>query len=747
MAQGNGTDEGSGGLPSVTPGKVQPSRLDQDQLAVANEFFSSLDTDQIVVPEGLAQVGGEAAIGQQAARVAQQATNTNSPEEEIVAELDVPQEEIWDDTLNEALGSNLQQALPAPTTRAKKRKESSAKKAIPMAKRTRRRRRIEIQEREDEPFQWRDLLTKKGLKKNMGFLISLLLHTFLLLFLSLLVVRTGIGDSTLFLDAALAPSALDDDLLDDFNVNPVIFENEAAEENPDDLLAEVLESESEDVLEEVVANDQPSGGLTQNRAKLGDGKSATFFGTKASGRRFVFVVDRSISMGYGSEDYISRELFNRYDVAKSELLNAIDSLQPHQQFFVVMFAHNTVPMFGQESVEESGDTDFEMIAATRENKTRFQTWLGDVGMGPGTDPRLALEIAIDMRPDAIFFLSDGEFVSERNDQRPKTRDIIQKHIRQRTIVPINTVSLVVEETIETMKGIANRSEGSFKFITILDYIKQVANLRGPMRARALEQLVSSSDSWEDRAEIISNQLLPTLNESSPIELVNTESLLHRATMGLFEDHVDSVFKPNSNAVSRWREIVNEINGFYKTEQVSALGKGRELEQRLLIAMLEQRDSSFIGQFEKLDMGRASNITKIEMVHAIDRSHREFGTSPESIGWLRELIARLSGKKPKARSQLAKVDWNRRQAEAAIIGLLDDRVKRSSEMYRKYRDPRKGSNYRDRIGKALVKKYPETPSAGRVRQDLAQQMANEMPIGISAESEVKVPAAAEDPFAQ
>jgi len=707
MTQSDATRKGSDGtrLPSVVPEKVQRAKLDNEQLAVANEFFASLDPDQIVVAEKKAAI---------AIAVATPKPNLESPDGEVVAELDTPLEEIWDETLNEALGSELQQALPAPVVRPAKPKVSRS--AIPMARRARKDG-IEIQEREDEPFRFRDLLTRKGLKKNMGFLISLFLHTLLLLFLSLLVVRSGIGDSRLFLDAGEAPAAPNEELLNDVNVNPVVFENDdPADIQANDLLEEILDTEkSEEILklDDITENDRPNGGFVPNQRTLGDGKSATFFGTKASGRRFVFVVDRSISMEYGSENFRSRELFNRYDVAKSELLSAIETLQPHQEFFVVMFADDTIPMFGERSVEESGDTNFDMIAATPQNKARFQNWLSEVGMGPGTDPRNAVEIAISMEPDAIFMLSDGAFYSERRDGRPKTRHIIDKHASQGTIVPINTVSLVVEETIETMEGIAKRSGGSFRFTTILDYVNQVANLRGPMRTRALEQLVSSANTWEERESIITKRLLPMLYESSGVERANAENLLQRATMGFFEHHVDSVFRSESNAMDRWDEIVREIDGFRRTEQVSALGQGRELEQKILLAMLEQKDE-----------------------------HREFGSSPQSVGWLRELISRLNGKKPKERSQLARVNWSPEQAQAAIDRLFEERGKRARVMYEKYADPQKGASFKDRIGKALVKKYPETPEAGRVRQVFARQHANEVPPDLVGDEDLP-----EDPFTQ
>ena len=117
---------------------------------------------------------------------------------------------------------------------------------------------------------------------------------------------------------------------------------------------------------------------------------------------------------------------------------------------------------------------------------------------------------------------------------------------------------------------------------------------------------------------------------------------------------------------------------------------------------------------------------IEMVHGIDRGHLAFGTSPESVGWLRELVARLGGKKPKERSQLGKVEWSVEQAQAAIDRLFESRQKRAADLYRKYKNPDKTMNVRQRFAEALVKKYPETKEAGRVRLQLEVQRAGDVP---------------------
>ena len=77
-----------------------------------------------------------------------------------------------------------------------------------------------------------------------------------------------------------------------------------------------------------------------------------------------------------------------------------------------------------------------------------------------------------------------------------------------------------------------------------------------MRSRALEQLISAADDgWEERRKVIVDRLLPMLAEPAATERISAESLLHRATMGLFERHVDSVFDEGNESVQQWSDIV------------------------------------------------------------------------------------------------------------------------------------------------------------------------------------------------
>jgi len=120
-------------------------------------------------------------------------------------------------------------------------------------------------------------------------------------------------------------------------------------------------------------------------------ESASFFGATAEGRKFVFVVDNSNSMGRG-----------RFETVLNELSTTIDSLSPSQQFYVIFFSDAAYRMFHPKPTED-------YVSATTENKERLRAWLYTVEMCLETRGYEALQIALDMNPDAIYVLGDGGF--------------------------------------------------------------------------------------------------------------------------------------------------------------------------------------------------------------------------------------------------------------------------------------------------------------------------------------------------
>jgi hypothetical protein len=118
-------------------------------------------------------------------------------------------------------------------------------------------------------------------------------------------------------------------------------------------------------------------------------RQASFFGIRAQGRFFVYVIDCSESM-------IDEDRFAR---ATMEVRRSVLALQAPQQFEVIFYNEDPTPMPGGPKPRP----------ADSQNKGQLLTWLRMVEPDGGTDPRAALRQALILRPEAIFLLSDGEF--------------------------------------------------------------------------------------------------------------------------------------------------------------------------------------------------------------------------------------------------------------------------------------------------------------------------------------------------
>jgi hypothetical protein len=130
------------------------------------------------------------------------------------------------------------------------------------------------------------------------------------------------------------------------------------------------------------------------RAPAAAGRAYTsFFGVEAEGRRFVYVFDRSGSMG---------EPANRpLQAAKDELLRSLEMLDSLHQFFLIFY--NEEPR-----VFNAAGVRGRLVFATDENKESARGFIDGVQAQGGTKHYEALLIAVRLRPDVIFLLTDGE---------------------------------------------------------------------------------------------------------------------------------------------------------------------------------------------------------------------------------------------------------------------------------------------------------------------------------------------------
>jgi Ca-activated chloride channel family protein len=130
----------------------------------------------------------------------------------------------------------------------------------------------------------------------------------------------------------------------------------------------------------------PAGG----GAGQGGSGGTTFFGQKARGERFVYVLDASGSM----YDY------NAIGVAKAELLASLAQLVPAQQFQVIFYSEQVYPM-----IDPGGRA--QMFTGTDANRTKASQFVRSIQPLEGTRHREALLEALNYSPDVIFFLTDA----------------------------------------------------------------------------------------------------------------------------------------------------------------------------------------------------------------------------------------------------------------------------------------------------------------------------------------------------
>lgn len=193
------------------------------------------------------------------------------------------------------------------------------------------------------------------------------------------------------------------------------------------------------------------GGVSGGGGGAGDelkNLGANFFGSYAVGEKFVFVLDSSTSM-----------TGERWIYACQELMDSVSRLEPNQKFFVICFDYKTTCMFNMPVSRVKFQEN------TSEIRARLKRWLATHPLGPRTHPAQAVTLALEMHPDAIFMLSDGEI---RDDTISVLRNI-NGFSTERRQVPIHTVHLMSLEGRESLQVIATENAGTFTPIQGRDF--------------------------------------------------------------------------------------------------------------------------------------------------------------------------------------------------------------------------------------------------------------------------------------
>jgi hypothetical protein len=192
---------------------------------------------------------------------------------------------------------------------------------------------------------------------------------------------------------------------------------------------------------------------------IGDGKGlgaggsgnggASFFGIEAKGSRFLYICDISGSMDWDENGMASGQ-HTRLNALKRELSRSIQGLMEHMQFYVFFFSSSVQPLNPDSNKWMLAKDSGKKYALDRIDKLR--AW-------GGTEPWPAFELAFQMRPapDAIYFMTDGEF-------DPTVALRIQAVNVGSRKIPIHCITLVERTGEEVMRKIASDSGGTYTHV-------------------------------------------------------------------------------------------------------------------------------------------------------------------------------------------------------------------------------------------------------------------------------------------
>lgn len=188
------------------------------------------------------------------------------------------------------------------------------------------------------------------------------------------------------------------------------------------------------------------------RERTPQGAPATlrvFGGGGMTGRSFVFVLDRSKSMGGTGLGVIH--------AARKELTEAIGHLQPNHQFQIVGYHHRTVTVSRRD-----------LLPATDANKQRVPDFISNLAAFGSTDHDNALTTAVTFDPDVIVLMTDGGYPVLNENQMQRINRMAprgcQIHCIQFGMGP-------QQQTMNFMRALADQNNGTYRYVDVNQWNK------------------------------------------------------------------------------------------------------------------------------------------------------------------------------------------------------------------------------------------------------------------------------------
>lgn len=191
----------------------------------------------------------------------------------------------------------------------------------------------------------------------------------------------------------------------------------------------------------VQSSNLSEGGQGDGTGGDGDGSGEDdFFGLDLKGTSVVFVVDASSSMNFPHPGPAK----TRFGRVKIELMKTIGRMNDSDRFFMIFFNDIAIPMPAST-----------MVDATPENQQMYLQWMAPGKANGDTEPEAALHAALSLKPQVIYFLTDGRF----------NYSVVKAvNAANHSSVVINTLCFGDDQGEKFMKQLADSNGGVYRFI-------------------------------------------------------------------------------------------------------------------------------------------------------------------------------------------------------------------------------------------------------------------------------------------
>ncbi len=209
------------------------------------------------------------------------------------------------------------------------------------------------------------------------------------------------------------------------------------------------------------------------------GSMVSFFGSKTSATKVVFVVDASASMKSSGKNGRTK-----FSLMQEELTRTVKSLPPGVEFQILFFSGPSwfVGEYDKKKTSADwsrhagggnfweymkGDSEkwpkVKYLKATPSSLRRVAEMIEKTPMVGGTDWRDPLKMAMNMEPDVIYFMTDGA-VGKHPDKKPVVDDVLDFN-RTKSKAKINSICFMVLKAYENLKELADKTQGEFTLVT------------------------------------------------------------------------------------------------------------------------------------------------------------------------------------------------------------------------------------------------------------------------------------------